>query len=110
VTSDRLDEIKTRAEAATPGPWNPAIAPHPDSAQTHAEYLVASLCNEGRPLWVAWAENPTDDGFAYVVPAVTGDGPTSEANADFVAHAREDVPWLIAEVERLREIERRTRE
>jgi hypothetical protein len=33
----------------------------------------------------------------------TGNGPTSASNAAFCAHAREDIPWLVAEVERLRE-------
>ena len=33
--------------------------------------------------------------------AVTGDGPHGEDDAEFIAHAREDVPALVAEVERL---------
>lgn len=32
----------------------------------------------------------------YLVPALTGDGPTSVANAEFIAHARHDVPKLVA--------------
>jgi hypothetical protein len=33
--------------------------------------------------------------------AVTGSGPTSEAHAEFVAHAAEDMTLLLAEIERL---------
>lgn len=93
-----LDAIRARADAATPGPWVPAMAPSAESFETPAEYLMKTMYGKGLPLWVAWAPNDTDDGFAYVVPAVTGDGPTSEANAEFIANARQDVPALLAEV------------
>ena len=51
--TDRLEEIRSRAEAATPGPWE-----------------IGVTYNHGR-------------------------------NATFIAHAREDIPYLLAEVERL---------
>lgn len=31
------------------------------------------------------------------------DGPDPKADADFIAHAPDDIAWLLAEVERLRE-------
>jgi hypothetical protein len=81
VTLD-LDPIKAREAAATPGPW--AIA------------NVAPAWASGRDEW-------------NVVPGVidqctsAGCGPIVEpADADFIAHARTDVPALLAEVERLR--------
>lgn len=93
---DRLDELHA---AATPGPWTAATAPAEGSEQTHAEYLTDSLRpDEGRPLWVAWAplveglHHDPDD--AYVVPVVTGDGPTSEANAAWVAAVHDAYPLL----------------
>jgi hypothetical protein len=96
-----LAAIKARADAATEGPWEFGTAPHPDSNETKAEYVANASCGDG-PLWVAWAPNLTDDGYAYLVTGITGDGPTSEANATFIAHAREDVPKLVAEVKQLR--------
>jgi hypothetical protein len=97
-----LDELDRLRAAATPGPWHPATAPAEGSDETHAEYLVNSLRpDEGRPLWVAWAE-PADihdgDDVAYVVPVVTGDGPTSEANARYVAVLHDTAPRLTAAV------------
>jgi len=38
-----------------------------------------------------------DDGSAHAVTvAITGNGPTSEANANFILHARTDVPFLLS--------------
>ena len=53
---------------------------------------------------MTWCDNDTDDGNDCLVTAVTGDGPTSAANATFLAHARQDIPALIA---RVRELEHR---
>lgn len=97
----RLDELEAAWKAATPGPWTPATAPSEDSAETHAEYLTNALRPEnGHPLWVAWApaDGELHPGCDYVVPVVTGDGPTSEANARFVAAAHDVVPALLAVV------------
>ena len=71
-----LDAITARAEAAPPGPWD---------TEEPGPYVqgVWALDPEGRRFDVArWME-----------PAV----------ARFIAHARTDVPALVAEVERLRE-------
>jgi hypothetical protein len=80
-----LAPIKARAEAATPGPWLRRgvrwIEAHP----------VATL-STGRKLIVH--VNVAD------IPPGYHD---RDANADFIAHSREDVPALVAEVEKLRE-------
>lgn len=80
ITDERLKEIKARAEAATPGPWNSwAVVdgiPHNHVASPTEE--IAELDNG------EYIENPNMD-----------------ADAKFIAHARQDVPDLIAEVERL---------
>lgn len=94
-TRDRVKAILTLADAATEGPWNPAIAPAETSTETPAEYLANALCGAG-PLWVTWCANDTDDGFDHLIPVVTGDGPTSEINARFIAAARSETPWLAA--------------
>jgi hypothetical protein len=50
-----------------------------------------------------WTSQPYDD-LWEVTPVAGGQdyGVFEEADAEFVAHAREDIPALIAEVERLR--------
>lgn len=106
-----LDAIEARAEAATDGPWNFAYAPNPEAGdETKAEYL-ANTCdpNSPEPLWVCWTPDPEGGSDDYVIPALTGDGPTSRSNVEFIAHARDDVPALVdavrtltAENERLR--------
>ena len=69
-----LQSIRARCHAATPGPWRiEKIGRFPD----HDECVV-SIGNE------------TIDCSAF-------------ENAEFIAHARKDIPALIAEVERLSE-------
>lgn len=76
--TDRLAEIEKREKAATPGPWQERF-------------------------WVGPIEGP-DGKKAYI----TGHGPLHEYreagnleaihDSEFIAHARTDVPWLIAQV------------
>ncbi len=80
MTDDELQQIRERADAASPGPWR--------SFWEGRDHLGGSSCIVTGP------------------PGRTGDdleiiGATME-DQDFVAHAREDVPRLLAEVERLR--------
>lgn len=107
--TDRMDEIRARAEAASevPGPWYAATAPAEGSDESKAEYMAGAITEHG-PLWVVW--KPDDEGDSYRVPAITGDGPNGEALAQFIAHARQDIPDLLAEVERLLAVIDRVRE
>lgn len=73
----RLAEIRARAEAATPGPWE-------------HEY-------DERDAWRVFG-NP-----AMLTTVLTPGIPPRYSDAAFIAHAREDIPFLLAEVERLRE-------
>lgn len=77
MTQERLDAIQAREAKATAGPW--AID-------------GPAQCGPGDTL----AVYPVEDGgtLAYVQP--------SWDDAEFIAHAREDMPALLAEVERLR--------
>lgn len=81
-----LDAIEARAEAATAGPWNaPAYRPTPDAAASYNTVVAvgANVCG-------------LHDG-----------GQTREsidANAEFIAHARSDVPALVG---RCRQLEAR---
>lgn len=82
-----LEEIKKRCEAATLGPWDVFVL--------HADGTIITI--DGR------FEIRTPD---YDVCAeIPGSAPIRRlSDAKFIAHARSDIPALIAEVERLREV------
>lgn len=65
---DRLEEIKARCEAATPGPW---------TVQFDDLDLTGIRVANGKKM--------------------------TEDDIWFIAHSQRDIPWLIEEVERLRE-------
>ncbi|MFE3657220.1 hypothetical protein [Streptomyces sp. NPDC059165] len=69
--ADRLAEIAAREAAATEGPW------------TVCDNYSDVLGPDGDQLASYW--NPTAE----------------DSNGEFIAHARADVPWLLAEVRRL---------
>jgi len=96
-----LAAIRARVEAATGGTWSFAIAPAEGSDETKAEYMAGALTNSG-PLYALFVEESVGQVGGYIVPAITGDGPNARNNAAFIAHARTDIPALLAEVERLR--------
>ena len=73
----RLDEIKARAEAATNGPWVN------DSTEIGRPFPGTDTID----VWVAESCQPD------------GDGIDGEADAEFIAHARADVPALVAALE-----------
>lgn len=79
LTDQQLADIEARANAATPGPWCT------DSWEIYqgAEY------QPGLSEWIGETCRADDS-----------DG--SRNDAEFIAHAREDVPALLAEVDRLR--------
>jgi len=79
VTLD-LEPIKARAAAAFPGPWKFGEDTAYGMSSIMGPYPTKSVTRE----WIADAD--------AIVPE----------NGDFIAHAREDVPALIKEVERLR--------
>lgn len=99
LSPEKLAEIRARAEAATPGPWYYRPREHDDWGQIRTA--------------------PGDDGFAALIACARSGGyPTEDEldqhrhngtdpygpNALFIVHAREDVPALLAEVERLKEM------
>jgi hypothetical protein len=74
ISDEELAAIKERTEQATPGPWT-----------NHEEEVVGQ---------------EVVDPAGRTLVDVRGDH--EEADAEFIAHAREDVPALLAEIERLR--------
>jgi hypothetical protein len=81
MTPEQLKAIRERAEAATAGPWE---------STTPAAY-------EGAPD-AAWLKAPRGTDFY-----TDYDGGIRQADAAFIAHARADVPALLALVEQLQE-------
>ena len=76
----RIAEIRDRCRRATPGPW-----------AHFADGYVERAGDPGETIGVTCARRPDN-----------GDPLPAPANAEFVAHARDDVPWLLDELERLR--------
>lgn len=77
ITDDELDEIRARADAATPGPWRWRHCGEIVSGR----HVVATSDAGGGAVWVEWR---------------------TESDLKFAAHARADIPRLIAEIRRLR--------
>lgn len=83
--------MKARVEAATPGPWRSFVEGRDhDSGDSF-------IMTGGEDLYIR-------------CEAYRGGGGNFCADQDFIAHARQDVSRLIAEVERLRALVRRARE
>lgn len=85
-----LDAIEARCNAATPGPWEISYG-----CEEESRYRWRAV---GPPHEVVENDAGYDDGSAESA---------SEDDAKFIAHARTDVPLLIAEVRRLRAALRR---
>jgi hypothetical protein len=83
MNEQRLKEIEAREKAASPGPW-----------------IVKQdkLCGA----FVAGPVKKNGKRDKISLPPITQDTPVKEANAIFIAHARQDVLELRTEVRRLR--------
>lgn len=80
LTTEELAAIRRRLQATTPGPW------------CHHEGFIETCSEPARLLGVTLQRS--EKGL---------DTLPGEANAAFIAHARSDIPRLLAEIERLRE-------
>lgn len=93
----RLDEIRARTEAATKGPWTVGERVEVDGLVDVYEVPIQSpSTNEEQP--------DVPDEVAVVRYNAGGfHFPHADArcDAEFMAAAREDVPWLLAEMDRL---------
>jgi hypothetical protein len=83
MTSKKLDEIRARCDAARAGPWT-AIIEGRDQDGGSSFIMIGHENGRGEDLHLS--------GYDTVVPT---------ADYDFIAHAREDIPFLLAEIERL---------
>ena len=102
MTTLNTKAIWKRAEKATPGPWETSVSGTStvEEAAEHTRKLV--LAGSGGAIYGVWCpEHPATiigDDRTRPVHAVqsctTGNGPNSEANSEFIAAARTDVPAL----------------
>jgi hypothetical protein len=84
MAKDKLEEIGKRVGASTPGPWE-------IHEKDNFPLEVQAICKMGRYYIMT-----TDEGV-YV--DMYGDG--LDADAEFIAHAREDIPRLLAYIKHL---------
>lgn len=83
---EKIAKIKARADAATPGPWSGKIEP-----QNYPESDDADL--------PGFVRDPERREICYIGERYNYT--SYETDLTFIAHAREDVPWLLAELERV---------
>ena len=83
---DRISEIKSRCDAATNGPWK--------------SDMMGMYVFKGKEATIAEMR-----GWGYLTDSLRLSGEEAKmvqkANADFIACAREDIPYLLDEINRL---------
>ena len=90
---NRLDEIEARANAATEGPWE-----WEGEAKAEWEIGANSLVPSRRP------DDPVLYGYGYDASGIEVKNP---ADAEFIAHARADVPDMAAALRAVLEVHKR---
>jgi hypothetical protein len=85
ITDDELAAMKARVDATTPGPWRASF----EGRDHFSGDSVIFTGGQEVEIYIS-----ADD--------YKGGGGHFCADLDFIAHARQDVPRLIAEVQRLR--------
>jgi hypothetical protein len=95
-----LESIKSRADIATSGPWTNGTRGKGPSGDAHMCQIVARGVIDnpniaGAVIGATWH-------FRYPISYVGFTRQQNINNAEFIAHARNDIPLLIAEIERLR--------
>jgi len=77
LSDEEMAKIRSRSDAATPGPWREYIEDR--DSFSGSDFIMT----EGNDLNIIGA---------------------SSADYEFIAHARQDIPKLLAEIERLRSL------
>ena len=116
--TDRLDKIKARLEAASPGPWRARRAPweflaggkqnewqHPEhwgiAAGSETWFDNAGFFHPDNARYVMDETNVVEIGYdrdyCYAVAGIK-----REPDADFIAHAPDDIAYLLSEIELLK--------
>ena len=101
LSEEQLREIEERMNKATPAPW---ILGHADTQSLSAaiDWMTKIILHSSNPdLWCTGVYETDDPDAEFLFTAVTGNGPTSCANADFIANARQDNLALLATIREL---------
>ena len=98
MTDEELNEIKSRVEKAVPGPWQ-YDGMHYEITAPYSHKSGAFGPGDRTGYWVIVSECRSRPDGPYECDQF---GHEFDPTFDFIAHAREDVPALIAEIERLR--------
>ena len=103
MTNTELQAIQKRCERALPGPWK---WEGKCRATRIGTVMFHELVSTKLPYYVLGVEYNEDEGYPYItIPwkyGSVGKNVSRYHNKDFIAHAREDIPALLAEVDRLR--------
>jgi hypothetical protein len=89
VSEAELDEIEQRADAASPAPWQAFIEGRDHSA---GDTIIR----------IGGLDISMPDMYVYFSSPGPTTEPVPDADLDFIAHARQDVPRLVREVRRLK--------
>ncbi|WP_329203869.1 hypothetical protein [Streptomyces sp. NBC_01435] len=86
MSETRMDEIRAREAAATPGPWGTSRDLNGTYTVKHGTYVTA------------------EDGFGSDgdVAVLVGDEQAAYGNGSFIARARNDVPYLLGRLAHLK--------
>lgn len=85
MSEKRIQEIKERLQATTPGAWKVRI---PDGDYFGSDDPTVET-EDGQ-----YIARTGYDGLSYTVRETMG------ADAEFIAHAKEDIAWLLEQLER----------
>ncbi|MDX2986534.1 hypothetical protein [Streptomyces caniscabiei] len=102
LTTQELDEIDARHKAATPGPWGVYEFGGGTAIDIAADLTDTGTGYRARREICRLEDEPLDNDPAHREWTAEEDWAQVQADAAFVAHAREDVRLLLAEVRRLR--------
>lgn len=97
MTEQELQAIEARANAASEGPWE---SHYGECGGYDSMTDAVFVDRDGRETYIATLDLSSYGQLACDPPSTSARA-AAEADAAFIAHAREDVPALIAEVRRL---------
>lgn len=95
----RIAEIRERAEKATPGPWS--VKQPGEHSKEYIRVVDAGAPSTHGFISAGVAEvccRRSSSEFKARTPSAR-----EQANADFIAHARADIPFLLAQIDELRD-------
>lgn len=106
ITEEFINEQRAIAAKATPRPWWRGQH-HEETIENLNTWLgQMPLHHEWLTLFMVGAGEFGDDGNEdnIRIPAVTGNGPASEANMHYIVEATNNYPAALDEIERLRDV------